>query len=151
MNFNATDNRVLELYSYACSSGEQNAAISYIIVHLTYIRGLIHGIGRGVPNETKLDNSFPDAQFKVDSYTMYRKDGDGLLLFIRSDITTRQRADFETSEIESICIELNLGKTKWLIMGAYKSPLMKPDTFISDLQKSLDKMYINFENFILTW
>ena len=50
MNFNATDNRVLELYSCACFSGEQNAAISYIIVHLTYIRGLIHGIGRGVPN-----------------------------------------------------------------------------------------------------
>ena len=46
-----TDNRVLELYSYACSSGEQNAAVSYIIVHLTYIRGLIHGIGRGDPNE----------------------------------------------------------------------------------------------------
>ena len=50
LNFNATDNRVLELYSYAYSSGEQNAAISHIIVHLTYIRGLIHGIGRGVPN-----------------------------------------------------------------------------------------------------
>ena len=50
MNFNATDSRVLELYSYACSSSEQNAAISYIIVLLTYIRGLIHGIGRGVPN-----------------------------------------------------------------------------------------------------
>ena len=51
MNFNATDNRVLELYSYACSSWEQNAAISCIIVHLTYIRGLTHGIGRGVPND----------------------------------------------------------------------------------------------------
>ena len=34
--FNATDNRVLELYSYACSSGEQNAAISYIIVTRQY-------------------------------------------------------------------------------------------------------------------
>ena len=33
------DNRVLELYSYACTSGEQNAAISYIILHLTYILG----------------------------------------------------------------------------------------------------------------
>ena len=41
----------LELYSYAYTSGEQNAAISYIILHLTYIRGLIHGIGRGVPND----------------------------------------------------------------------------------------------------
>ena len=55
MNFNATDNRVLELYSYACTSGEQNAAISYIILHLTYIRGLIHGIGQGVPNGNTRD------------------------------------------------------------------------------------------------
>ena len=50
--FNATDNRVLELYSYACSSGEQNAAISYIIVYI-YVRGLIHGTGREVPNATE--------------------------------------------------------------------------------------------------
>ena len=103
--------------------------------------------------ETKPDNSFPDDQFEVDGYTMYRKDrdanGGGLLLFIRSDIKTRQRADLETSETESICIELNLGKAKWLIMGAYKPPSMKPDTFTFDLQKSLDKMYINFENVIL--
>ena len=53
---NATDNRVLELYSYACTSGEQNAAIPYIILHLTYIRGLIHGIGRGVPNDVIIDS-----------------------------------------------------------------------------------------------
>ena len=42
------DYRATELYS----SGEQNAAFSYIILRLTYIRGLIHGIGRGVPNVT---------------------------------------------------------------------------------------------------
>ena len=36
-NFNATENRVTELYSYACSSGEQNDAIWYIIVRLAYI------------------------------------------------------------------------------------------------------------------
>ena len=35
-SFDATDNRNTELYSYACSSGEQNVAISYIIVRLTY-------------------------------------------------------------------------------------------------------------------
>ena len=46
-----TDNPVLELYSYACSSGEQNAVIPYIIVQLAYIRGLILGIGQGVPND----------------------------------------------------------------------------------------------------
>ena len=39
---------VLQNYIF---SGEQNAASSYITLRLTYIRGLIHGTGRGVPNE----------------------------------------------------------------------------------------------------
>ena len=41
-NFNGTDYCATELYS----SGEQNAAFSYIILRFTYIRGLIM-IGRG--------------------------------------------------------------------------------------------------------
>ena len=39
-----------ELYS----SGEQNAAFLYIILRLTYSRGLIHRIGQGVPNAVNL-------------------------------------------------------------------------------------------------
>ena len=45
--------RATELYS----SGEKNAAFSYIILRLTYIRGLIHGIGRGVRMLTKLKSN----------------------------------------------------------------------------------------------
>ena len=40
-----------KLYSYACSSGEQNVAFLYIILHLTYIRGLIEKLADAVPNE----------------------------------------------------------------------------------------------------
>ena len=52
-----TDYRATELYS----SGGQNAAFSYIILRLIYIRGLIHGIGRGVPNAPLLILTFTRA------------------------------------------------------------------------------------------
>ena len=38
-------------------------------------------------SETKLDNSFPTAQFKVDNFMVYRKDrngfGGGLLMYVQ--------------------------------------------------------------------
>lgn len=70
-------------------------------------------------------------------------------MFVRSDLASRQRSDLETKSIECISIELNLGRDKWLIMGAYKPPSMKPETFSHDFQKCLDKVYVSFENFIL--
>ena len=42
-------------------------------------------------SETKIDSSFPTAQFKVEGYTTYRLDrnsnGGGILLYVREDIS----------------------------------------------------------------
>ena len=104
-------------------------------------------------SETKLDASFPNAQFHVEGYKLYRKDrdsnGGGVIIYIRSDLTSRQRTDLETDQIECISVEILVGNTKWLVMGMYKPPSMKPDTFSTDLQKYLDKVHISIENFIL--
>ena len=106
-----------------------------------------------VISETKLDASFPNAQFHVEGYKLYRKDrdsnGGGVIIYIRSDLTSRQRTDLETDQIECISVEILLGNTKWLVMGMYKPPSMKPDTFSTDLQKYLDKVHISIENLIL--
>ena len=41
-------------------------------------------------SETKIDSSFPTAQFHIDSYTIHRRDRDenegGLLLYVREDV-----------------------------------------------------------------
>ena len=41
-------------------------------------------------SETKIDSSFPTAQFKIEGYTTYRLDrnsnGGGILLYVREDI-----------------------------------------------------------------
>ena len=44
--------------------------------------------------ETKLDNSFPNAQFHINGYRLFRNDsnhdGGGVLVYVRSDIHCRQ-------------------------------------------------------------
>ena len=63
-------------------------------------------------SETKIDSSFPTAQFHMDGFTIYRRDrnenGGGLILYVREDVpSTLLKID---SEIEAFYIELNIRK-----------------------------------------
>jgi hypothetical protein len=54
--------------------------------------------------KTKLDESYPDALFKVDNYHFWRKDGTshggGILMYVRSDIA----CDRKDIKLEFKCI-----------------------------------------------
>ena len=76
-------------------------------------------------SETKINDSFPSAQFKMPGYTSpYRldrtNDGGGLLLYIREDIPSKL---LDTANVisdinfESLFVEINLSKSEWLIYG----------------------------------
>ena len=72
-------------------------------------------------SETKIDSSFPTAQFKVEGYTTYRLDrnsnGGGILLYVREDVpSTLLNTELL---IESFCIEINIRKKKWLLVCTY--------------------------------
>ena len=72
-------------------------------------------------SETKIDSSFPIAQFKIEGYTTYRLDrnakGGGILLYIREDIpSTLLNSDMS---IESFSVEINIRKKKWLLVCTY--------------------------------
>jgi hypothetical protein len=58
--------------------------------------------------ETKIDNSFPDAQFKIDNYHFCRADrnahGGGLIVYVRSDLACDRKNKLECKTIESIMI-----------------------------------------------
>ncbi|XP_056018787.1 uncharacterized protein LOC130054186 [Ostrea edulis] len=60
--------------------------------------------------ETKIDASYPDAQFVIDNYTMWRADrnkhGGGVLAFLRSDLAGDRKPTFEFKDIESVGIEI---------------------------------------------
>ena len=150
---------IRELQELKCKH-KKNAVISFININsfrykYTVLQEILYErhVDILIVAETKLDSSFPDAQFKVDGYNLYRKDrnshGGGVIIYINSNITSRQRPDLEFNEIESISVELCTDKTKWLLLGAYKPPSLKPETFSTDFQQNMDKVYQSFENVIL--
>ena len=70
---------------------------------------------------TKIDSSFPIAQFHIDSYTIYRRDrnenGGGLLLYARDDVPSillKINPNFE-----AFYVELNVMKNKSLLYCSY--------------------------------
>ena len=76
-------------------------------------------------DETKLDCSFPDHQFKIEGYQFplfkrdRKKNGGGKIVFCRDHLIIKRLTNFETETVETICIDLNLNNKKWFIMFAY--------------------------------
>ena len=95
-------------------------------------------------SETKIDNSFPDAQFCIDGFNMYRQDftatSGGLLIYVRSDLPQRRVKQNEINEdgIESIVLEITIGKTKTIFTCIYKHPKTRDAIFKSKLAKIVD-------------
>ena len=79
-------------------------------------------------DETKLDETFPDAQFMIENYKFppFRKDRNknevGKMVFIRKELLAKRLEDFETKSTETICIELVISKRKWCIIFTYRPP-----------------------------
>ena len=70
-------------------------------------------------SETKLDDSFPEAQFLIEGFHSpvrfeRNSNGGGIMLYVREDIPTKLLShDFPG--VESFFVEINLHKKKWLI------------------------------------
>ena len=78
--------------------------------------------------ETKLDASFPSAQFTLEGYHIsYRliinnKSG-GILVYVKSSISSRCLFFEELCiSIQAIPFEINLRKEKWLVISIYRPP-----------------------------
>ena len=107
--------------------------------------------------ETKLNDSFPNAQFRIDGYycpSEYRKDrtynaGGGLLVYIKQGIPSKRLKQLEPLGIESIFVEISIGKQKWCVISTYRSEDIKVDDFVTNFSKSLDQVFNIYENVIL--
>ena len=71
--------------------------------------------------ESKLDDSFPSIQFKIDGYDLpYRKDrnknGGGVMIFVREDLACREIQNV-SDKGEGIFLELNLRKANGYYLG----------------------------------
>ena len=102
-------------------------------------------------SETKIDSSFPTAQFQIEGYATYRLDrnanGGGILLYIREDIPSTL-LNFDMS-IESFYIEINIRKKKWLLIGPYNPNKNLISNHLKETGKNLDNYFSKYDNFIL--
>ena len=117
-----------------------------MLENLTYILVL---------TETKIDATFPNAQFRIDRFsTPFRLDrnkfGGGVLIYVREDIPCKQLTKHILPDnIEEIFVEINLRKTKWLLFGGYRPPRQQAEYFLKHVNYALDTYRQTFDKFLL--
>ena len=103
----------------------------------------------------KLCSDFPDAQFQIDGYVYppYRKDrtkhGGGIMVFVKNDLITKRKQEFESDSVEIVSLELTISRKKWIIFSFYRPPKSNIANFFSELSKCVDKATRRYENVVL--
>ena len=95
-------------------------------------------------SETKIDSSFPTAQFKIEGYTTYRLDrnsnGGGILLYVREDIpSTLLNTELL---IEGFCIEINIRKKKWLLVCTYNQNKNLISNYLKEIGIKIGQLFL---------
>ena len=97
--------------------------------------------------ETKIDKSFPMAQFIIEGFhkplrlNISDKSG-GLLVYVRSYLLSRQLTKFEIpSDIQAVPFEVNIRKEKWSFLCIYQPPSMNSQYFLDSLSNIIHYYY----------
>ena len=104
-------------------------------------------------SETKLYNSFPSAQFILKGHgAPYRFDrnskDDGLLFCICEVIPWKILKLRSDCNIESICVEINLRKSKWFINGSYNPSKSFLSNHLECFNGIIDEYSKKYQNFL---
>ena len=104
-------------------------------------------------SETKLDDSFPTAQFQMKGFSVpYRYGrngkGGGLLLYIREDIQSKLLISKSKCNIETLLAVANLRKRKWFLNCSYNHHQNLISNHLECLNRLIDEHSNSFDNFI---
>ena len=107
-----------------------------------------------VISETKINESVPSDQFKIDGYsTPLRVDrnmtGGVIIIYIRSDIPHKVLTPELPNDVEGLFIEFNLRNKKWVLFAGYNPKKERISHFLNNIGTSLDKFIEKFENLLL--
>ena len=107
-----------------------------------------------VLTETKLDDTFPTAQFLVNGFSEpYRLDrnrkGGGVMVYIREDIPSKllDKHVF-LYDMEGLFAELKFRKCTWLLFGTYHLPSQADIYYFDNLDKAFET-YSSYEKQLL--
>ena len=108
-----------------------------------------------VISETKLDDSFPNAQFKINGYEVRarrdrNKHGGGLIEFVRQGFISKRLKKYEPNCSECICSEFTISKKKWICFSIYRPPSTgNIETFFEEMNEVISKALCKYENLIV--
>ncbi len=97
-------------------------------------------------SESKINDSHLSSSFKIDDYTLYRRDnqsdkGGGLMCFVRSDIPSYcEKPDCDP--MESLLVNCVIKGQKWSFLGVYKKPAI-PKRIINEKLESVIDRHLN--------
>ena len=101
--------------------------------------------------ETKIDKSFPDSQFAINGYDLYRRDrkkgGGGIIVCVRKSLP-KYRLRVRSENIESILMDIQVGQQHITLVCAYKPPSISNLMFANEMSTILDKAISNRPNVI---
>jgi predicted transport protein len=123
---------------------------------------LVHTIDKNVDililTETKLDDTFPENQFLINGFKKpYRKDrnkfGGGVMIYVRDDIPSQEKDKFKLPDgVEGIIVEINLRKSKFLLIGTYHSTHenygTRDDIFLDGIGSAIE-YYSSYDQFLI--
>ncbi len=110
-----------------------------------------------VIGETKLDATFPEKQFLITGFKKpYRRDrtdrGGGVMIYVRDDIPSQEKESNLPKNVEALLVEINLRKTRFLLIGTYHSTHETYGTtdsvFLHKIGTVLD-MYSSYDKFLI--
>ena len=105
--------------------------------------------------ETKLDETFPKAQFHIEGFALpYRMDrskhGGGVIIYVRDDIPAKELVEHKLpGNLEGSFFEINLKNRKWLVFGGYNHDKHNINNFVAQVGPIMDLYMAKYENFLL--
>ena len=101
--------------------------------------------------ETKIDRTFPNPQFCVEGFKLFRRDrvkgGGGIAVFI-SDNTIPTTRKVACTHLEAPLFDLRIGQRQFALLSAYKPLSVDNNTFTNELLRVLDQATLLKEKII---
>lgn len=101
--------------------------------------------------ETKIHKSFPDSQFAITGYNMYRRDrkkgGGGIVVYVRKSIPSH-RLRIKSNEVEAILVDIQVSQQHISILCGYKPPSVINSIFTNEMYTLLAVAISNRPNII---
>ena len=108
-----------------------------------------------VVSKTRLDSSFPSAQFHTSGYEVRAqrerdKNGGGLIKFVRKGFICKRLKKLQPKSSEVICSEFTISNKKWICFSVYRPPTQNNlECFFNEFTTSLSQASEMYDNFIV--